>query len=139
TNDVTSRAAIGEKCKDQVEFTSLLRELIQKATAFNLADLYPSVRFLRYATGMQTELKKMKKKLDKILGDIVNKHRMKAKSRSSNVPSVRENLIDLLLKIQESNQLEMPLTTDHIKGVTMVSLETLAILSCLGMHLSHEF
>ncbi|PQQ08356.1 premnaspirodiene oxygenase-like [Prunus yedoensis var. nudiflora] len=45
TNDVVSRAAFGDKCKYQHEFTLLLGEILRLAAGFNIVDLYPSLTF----------------------------------------------------------------------------------------------
>ncbi|PQP92740.1 cytochrome P450 CYP71D312-like [Prunus yedoensis var. nudiflora] len=77
TNDVVSRAAFGNKCKYQHEFTLLLGEILLLASGFNIVDLYPSLTFLRSMSGMKPAMMKIQKKIDVILQDIVREHKMK--------------------------------------------------------------
>ncbi|VVA38455.1 PREDICTED: cytochrome P450 [Prunus dulcis] len=122
TNDVVSRAAFGNKCKYQHEFTLLLGEIILLAGGFNIADLYPSLTFLRSMSGMQPALMKIQKKIDEILQDIVREHNMKREaSRKSfgRLGEDEEDLLDTLLNYEEANKHEFHLTTDQIKAVTM--------------------
>ncbi|CAK7349117.1 unnamed protein product [Dovyalis caffra] len=115
-NNVVSRAAFGFKCNDQDEFMSLLSEVKKKF--FTLPDLFPSLGFLRYITGVQATLESLHRKQDKLLDRIINEHKMKGKSNGKK--SDHDDLLDVLLKLQESDQLDMHLTTNQIKAVTMV-------------------
>ncbi|KAH0981085.1 hypothetical protein GBA52_008262 [Prunus armeniaca] len=122
TNDVVSRAAFGNKCKYQHEFTLLVGEIIPLAGGFNIADLYPSLTFLRSMSGMKPALMKIQKKIDEILQDIVREHKMKreaSRKGSGRLGEDEEDLIDTLLNYEEANNHEFRLTTDQIKAVTM--------------------
>ncbi|XP_016649690.1 PREDICTED: cytochrome P450 CYP71D312-like [Prunus mume] len=124
TNDVVSRAAFGNKCKYQHEFTLLLGEIILLAGGFNIADLYPSLTFLRSMSGMKPALMKIQKKIDKILQDIVREHKMKREASRKGFDRLGEDekdLLDTLLNYEEANKHEFHLTTDQIKAVTMCS------------------
>ncbi|KAL6289242.1 hypothetical protein ACE6H2_006752 [Prunus campanulata] len=122
TNDVVSRAAFGNKCKYQHEFTLLLGEIILLAGGFNIADLYPSLTFLRSMSGMKPALMKIQKKIDEILQDIVREHKMKREASTKGFGRLgehEEDLLDTLLNYEEANKHEFHLTTDQIKAVTM--------------------
>ncbi|CAL2239577.1 unnamed protein product [Prunus armeniaca] len=122
TNDVVSRAAFGNKCKYQHEFTLLLGEIILLAGGFNIADLYPSLTFLRSMSGMKPALMKIQKKIDEILQDIVREHKMKREASRKGFGRLgedEEDLLDTLLNYEEANNHEFRLTTDQIKAVTM--------------------
>lgn len=117
TNAVVSRAAFGKKCRGQEEFVSTLNELVKYGTGFSVADLFPLVKFLGFVTGMKPGLKRLYRRLDKTLGDIIEDHVTKAKNegmRNENDESQEEDLVDVLLKLQEPN--------NHIKGVILVWL-----------------
>ncbi|XP_031264791.1 premnaspirodiene oxygenase-like [Pistacia vera] len=115
TNNVVSRAAFGKKCKDQYDFTSLLEEIMHLAGGFDIADLYPSLTFLRAITGIKPALIKIQKKMDKILEDIVTEHKLK---RSANTNG-NDDIVDTLLNYEEANKNEFHLTIDQVKAVTM--------------------
>ncbi|PRQ54276.1 putative premnaspirodiene oxygenase [Rosa chinensis] len=115
TNGIVSRAAFGKKCKDEKEFTSLLEAAIKLAAGFDIPDLFPSLKFLGFVTGTIPAMKKMRNKLGKILESIINDHKIKIQGNEINNPE--EDIVDVLLKLQESKELEF--TTDQIKDVIM--------------------
>lgn len=51
TSDIISRAAFGNKCKDQDDFSSLVEEILPLAAGFVITDLYPSLKFLCSVSG----------------------------------------------------------------------------------------
>ncbi|CAI0409983.1 unnamed protein product [Linum tenue] len=113
TNNVTSRSAFGMRCRDGGEFLSLLHQVIQVGGGFNLPDLFPSFRFLRHVTGIQAALERIHVGIDRILEDIVKQH------LGPGPGGREEDLLDVLIKLQGSDETELKLTTNHLKAVTM--------------------
>ena len=121
TNSVTSRAAFGEKYKGQDEFISLVKEIVMLSSGFNMPDLFPSLKFIAIFNGMKTALERLHQNMDKILQDIIDDHKMNIITTSTtNDFSRKEDLLDVLLKLQESRELKFEVTTKHIKAVTLV-------------------
>ena len=125
TNCIASRAAIGKKCKYEKEFISLIREMFTLGGGFDLPDLFPSLKFLGFLTGMKSALEKIQKQLDRILDEIVNEHKMKRRATSTNKHEPGDDdddddLVDVLIKLQEMGELEFRVTSNHIKAVTEV-------------------
>ena len=56
TSDIISRAAFGNKCKDQDDFSSLVEEILPLAAGFVITDLYPSLKFLCSVSGMKSKV-----------------------------------------------------------------------------------
>ncbi|XP_030962309.1 premnaspirodiene oxygenase-like [Quercus lobata] len=120
---ITSRAAFGKKCKYEQEFLSLIKKSFNLSGGFDVPDLFPSLKFLSFLTGMRPALEKLHKKLDKILDEIINEHKMK---RSTNISASKhepaggdhDDLVDVLLKLQEMSDLEFDITSNQIKAVT---------------------
>ncbi|KAL5865399.1 hypothetical protein ACOSQ3_002913 [Xanthoceras sorbifolium] len=120
TSNVVSRAAFGKRCKDQHDFTSLLGEIVRLAGGFNIADLYPSLTFLRTISGIKPALLKIQKKIDRILEDLVTEHQVRRKEATNrNVNSNDEDLLDTLLNYVETNDFDFQLTIDQVKAITM--------------------
>ncbi|KAJ0980123.1 hypothetical protein J5N97_008378 [Dioscorea zingiberensis] len=120
TNDVTTRAVIGDRCKDQKMFLKALDEAIEVSSGFNLADLYPSLNWLTCITRMSRRLRRNQRELDKLFLSIIGDHeekRMDAKRRGESISMEDEDLLDVLLRIREEGDLDLPLTVDGIKGV----------------------
>ena len=122
---ITSRAAFGKKCKYEQEFLSLIKKSFKLSGGFDVPDLFPSLKFLSFLTGMRPALEKLHKKLDKILEEIINEHKMKrstTNSASKHEPAGgdHDDLVDVLLKLQEMSDLEFDITSNQINAVTQV-------------------
>ncbi|KAL5833608.1 hypothetical protein ACOSQ3_017282 [Xanthoceras sorbifolium] len=114
---VTSRAAFGKKCKDQDLFLSILKEGITLATGFNISDLFPSIKFLEWITGIKSQLQRVHQESDRILENIINDHK---KEMTTTLETDRiEDLVDVLLKFQEHGDLDFPLTANNVKAVIL--------------------
>jgi len=118
TSSIVSRAAFGSKCKDQDEFQLLTKEFTSLSGGFELADLFPSHKFVHVISGMKVKLEKIHGKIDKILENIIHEHRENQKNASAE----QEDLLDVLLGLQQSGTLEFPFTTNNIKAIILVSI-----------------
>ncbi|TKY70496.1 steroid 17alpha-monooxygenase or 17alpha-hydroxyprogesterone aldolase [Spatholobus suberectus] len=121
-NSSVSRAAFGNKSKDQDEFVSLIQKVIAAAGGFDLVDLFPSMKFIHFATRKKAKLEKLYKQVDKVLENIVKEHQerqMKAKEERVKVED--EDLVDVLLRIQQSDTLDIKMTTRNVKALILVS------------------
>ncbi|KAL9690483.1 hypothetical protein QQ045_010882 [Rhodiola kirilowii] len=144
TYGITSRAAFGSKSKYQEEYIAIVMES-SKAVGLAVCNMYPSSKILPLITGFRYKLEKLHREADKILENIIVSH-IKAKSlRSSVDANAKEGLLDILLRIQETGNLEIPLTRDNIKSVIAVShdfltacseISFLLLLLLLGAHVS---
>ncbi|KAJ7969240.1 Cytochrome P450 [Quillaja saponaria] len=128
TNNITARTVFGSQCKDRDEFISSVKQVFVLAGGFDLPDLFPSLKFLNFLTGMKPALEKLHKRVDKILGNIIDEHRLKRSAnnmyRSRNYTNHdkpifdhHEDLIDVLIKLQDSCDLEFKMVDDNIKGI----------------------
>ncbi|XP_050234265.1 premnaspirodiene oxygenase-like [Mercurialis annua] len=115
---IITRAAFGKKCLvDQEEFIPIVTEVVEMLAGFNIADLFPSIKLLHFITGIHYRLKKLHKKVDLVLENIINTHK---KSRAaSKIDLEDEDIVHVLLNLQEQGNLELPLTTDSIKAVIL--------------------
>ncbi|KAG7946068.1 hypothetical protein I3843_14G019800 [Carya illinoinensis] len=101
---------------------SLVREILLMSGGFDLPDLFPSLKFLGFLTGMKSTLEKMHRKTDRILEDII-KQKMERSTNSSSAgydeSADHEDLVDVLLKLHEKGGLDFDITRDHIKAMTL--------------------
>ncbi|QCD79809.1 Cytochrome P450 [Vigna unguiculata] len=110
---LVSRTAFGKKSEKEDELLCLLKKGAELTGGFDLADLFPSFKALHFITGMKAKLEDMHKELDKILENIINEHQ----SKHSIGDAEEENLVDVLLRVQQSATLEVPVTINNIKAV----------------------
>ncbi|KAJ4724625.1 Cytochrome P450 [Melia azedarach] len=112
--DITSKAAFGNKCTDREIFISIVGEVVRLIVGANVADLFPSIRFLQPITGIKSRVQKMHQQADKIISSIIDEHK-KRKARLQTGKD--EDIVDVLLSVQERADLKFPITTDNIKAI----------------------
>ncbi|KAI3459751.1 hypothetical protein Pfo_016414 [Paulownia fortunei] len=130
TSSITCRAAYGQVCRDRDALIKLMTEALLFTGGFMLADLFPSSKLLNILSWNKLRLLRMRRKLDMILDDIINQHKVnlapiRSKEESKNGDIKRrgngelgnEDLVDVLLRLQESGELEFPITNDNIKAI----------------------
>ncbi|RYQ80399.1 hypothetical protein Ahy_Scaffold1g106839 isoform B [Arachis hypogaea] len=93
------RAAFGNYNKDLDEFVLLIKQVVEIFGGFHWADLFPSIKPLYYLSGLKSKAEKLYKKFDRIFEDI------------------EEDLVDVLLRVQQSSNLQTKLTISNIKAV----------------------
>ncbi|KAK2999713.1 hypothetical protein RJ639_023811 [Escallonia herrerae] len=119
TCGITAKAAFGKKCDDQHTFVSLVKQVVEMAAGFCVADMYPSAKFLQVISGLRARLEKVHMKVDKILENILNEHkeRISLATKTGKVEVDDEDLVDVLLRFQKDGDIEFPLTDSNIKAV----------------------
>ncbi|XP_050215544.1 cytochrome P450 726A27-like [Mercurialis annua] len=117
TYSIAARSSFGKKCKDQDEFIALVSEITKMAAGFNIADFFPSFKFIYVMSGMRSKLLKLRESVDKIFENIIDSHRAKRKTGGDSDDD--DDLVDVLLRLQANGELEFQLTTDNIKAVIL--------------------
>jgi len=126
---IVSRAAFGNKCKDQEKFTSVVKESVKIAGGFDLGDLFPSCKWLQHVTGLRPKLEKFHRQTDEILENIIDEHkRAKNTKVKSDQGEVAEDLVDVLLKYEDGSDQDFSLTKDNVKAIILVSRNLFQIL-----------
>ena len=130
TSTITCRAAFGNKYDslDAWTLVSAIKEALNLAGGFNLADLYPSKKLLQVISPMRAKVEKVVKIIDDALVNIINEHMPDSETKGSSGEGEQEieDLVDVLLRVQKSGSLEIPITTDHIKAVIVVSISVVS-------------
>ena len=114
TNRIASRAAFGKKCKYEKEFISLVKEGFSLSGGFKVPDVFPSLKFLAFLTGLKPAVEKIHRKMDKILDDIIEE-------KMQTITTTKDDdIVDVLLQLRETGGLDFNITRNHIKAVTLV-------------------
>ncbi|RDX82184.1 Cytochrome P450 71D10, partial [Mucuna pruriens] len=122
TYGITARAALGEKCMCQHELISIIEEAMHLAGGLVVADLYPSFTWLQMFSVVKAKSKKMFRKIDEILDNIIKDHKNR-RSSSHLCEANQKDLVDVLLGFQQPNKdicLEHPVADDNVKAVILV-------------------
>ncbi|XVE52798.1 hypothetical protein DITRI_Ditri02bG0153000 [Diplodiscus trichospermus] len=117
TPSILSRAAFGGKCRDLDAFKNLLPDLVALFGGLSVVDVYPSIKLLHLINAMRPKHKRLHKKADDILENIIQDHRA-AKLTTTKQCEV-DDLVNVLLDIQDHGKHEVPLSTNSIKAILM--------------------
>ncbi|KAL7122287.1 hypothetical protein ACP275_01G035900 [Erythranthe tilingii] len=118
---LVSRATVGNKSEVNERLLPILKEAVELAAGFNVADVYPSIKLLQMMSGLRRKVKKLHGEADSILDDIIHEHRSVAAAINAAAKNVTENkqaddLVDVLLRFQD-DRIQIPLTNQNIKAV----------------------
>ncbi|XP_027912961.1 cytochrome P450 71D8-like [Vigna unguiculata] len=116
-----SRAAFGNKSKDQDEFMFLIKKVIGSVGGFDLADLFPSMKSIHFITGKKAKLEKLLNQVDRVLENIVKEHQEKQRIAKEGRTQIKdEDLVDVLLGFQEADAaLDIKITTRNVKALIL--------------------
>ncbi|KAL2456625.1 Cytochrome [Abeliophyllum distichum] len=117
-SSITCRAAFGQVLRDKDTLIMLMKEGLALAGGFDLADFFPSSKLLQVMSWNKNRLWKMRGKLDSILDSMIDEHKDNlATTRRGNGESGGEDIVDVLLRLQQSGDLAIPITNDNIKAI----------------------
>nr|XP_016509692.1 PREDICTED: premnaspirodiene oxygenase-like [Nicotiana tabacum] len=114
TNSMTCRSAFGQEYKKQDEFVELVKKVSHLIEGFDVADIFPSLKFLHVLTGMKAKVMNIHNEIDAILENIINEHKKTSKSDGE---SGGEGIIGVLLRLMKEGGLQFPITNDNIKAI----------------------
>nr|UXF47972.1 cytochrome P450 CYP726-1a [Euphorbia poissonii] len=112
TSSIMITTAVGKNCKQKERLLSISGGVNEAATSFGVADAFPSCKLLHYIAGVKSKPKKLHEEVDRILEEIINEHK-------SNRNSEADNLLDVLLDLQKTGNLHVPLTNESIKAAIL--------------------
>ncbi|KAL1555523.1 premnaspirodiene oxygenase-like [Salvia divinorum] len=125
SSSVTCRAAFGCVCEDSETLVKMMADTLNMAAGFEIVDLFPSSRIAgALSWGKVRYMKKMRRKLDVILDDIIDRHRrnraemaFEGGRRFGNSEFGGEDLVDVFLRVKEEEELKFPIHNNNIKAV----------------------
>ncbi|TYH87171.1 hypothetical protein ES332_D01G097800v1 [Gossypium tomentosum] len=72
---VQSFRSVREECKKHEAFISFLKKFMEAMAGFNIADKFPSIKFLPDLSGMRSKLERFHHDIDTMLESIIQEHR----------------------------------------------------------------
>ncbi|CAN0908556.1 Cytochrome P450 71D6 [Linum grandiflorum] len=112
---VTSRAALGKARERDDGFLKIVSEVSDALGGFRVSDFFPSLKFIPLLTGYKAKLVRIHTKLDLMLDDIINEHKIERSNRQRDNDD--DDLVNVLLNLQEAGTQEFNLTVENIKAV----------------------
>ncbi|KAF7012890.1 unnamed protein product [Triticum aestivum] len=119
SNDVVTRAVFGGKFAQQGEYIRELGRALELMGGSCLVDLFPSSRLARWLSNGDRSIKKSSACIKRIISGIIEERQAARAAPSDGACSSTndENFLDVLLRLQQDDSLEIPLTTDAIGAV----------------------
>ncbi|KAH0458678.1 hypothetical protein IEQ34_011492 [Dendrobium chrysotoxum] len=124
-NTTVSRAAFGKDCAQNERLFTAVKKTFKYMSGFDLPDLYPSLTVLADISGMRRKLERVRRELDGTLNEIFEEHMERAKRKDKDANYIvhdvldDEDLVDVLLRLKTSGELEDFITMDNIKAVIL--------------------
>ncbi|KAL9268795.1 Tryptamine 5-hydroxylase-like protein, partial [Drosera capensis] len=117
-NDVVCRAAFGRRFEGGGRgLVDVLTETQELFAGFCLGDFFPRWRWLDVMTGYRKRLERNLSDLRRVCDEIIQEHLMKNKENGGDEG---EDFVDVLLRAQRQEDLEIPITDDNLKALVMV-------------------
>ncbi|KDP45511.1 hypothetical protein JCGZ_17064 [Jatropha curcas] len=117
-NSIIARNTVGQKSKNQEALLRLIDDIIELTGSVSIADIFPSLKWLPSVQRDRSRIRKLHYETDEILEDILQEHRANRQAAASRKGDRRgaDNLLDVLLYLQETGNLDVPLTDVAIKA-----------------------
>jgi hypothetical protein len=142
-NDIAMRSMIGDRFERREEFLENVAEGVKIITGFSLGDLFPSSRLASFIGGTARRAAVNHHKMFELMDYAIKKHEERRAAVATSTKGegiVKEDLVDVLLRIQKEGGLEVPLTMGMIKAIILVSRVLLLLLhACLWKVLVHIY
>lgn len=90
--------------KTKEAFITLVKENLEVAGGFSVSDVFPSHKFLHVVSGLRPKLEKIHQKMDKMLENIVNEHKVR-EAMTKTGKGKADDLVDVLLNLPEHGDL----------------------------------
>ncbi|KAG6389551.1 hypothetical protein SASPL_151030 [Salvia splendens] len=127
-SSVTCRAAFGKVSKDKDTLIKILRDGIQMVGGFEIAYFFLSSFVINTFSWTKIRLLMMRHKLDVILDELIRQHQRNLakidsgsedgeRGRKGNDDFGNEDIVDVLLRLQETGELQFPIRKEDIKAV----------------------
>ncbi|KAI0516226.1 hypothetical protein KFK09_008898 [Dendrobium nobile] len=115
SNVTIVRAAIGKGSAQQQRFLLAMKKTFKYLSGFSMVDLFPSWSFLGEISGLRHEMERLHMEMDVVLNEIIEEH----EGKKLDGDDTNEDLVDVLLRIKRSGEMNLSLTMENIKGVLL--------------------
>ncbi|KAH0764465.1 hypothetical protein KY285_000336 [Solanum tuberosum] len=113
SSSMICRSAFGEVLKEKNKLIELVKEASRLMEGFDVADLFPSLKFLHVLCGMKGKIMDAHHALDAILENIINEHK-------NNGELEGEGLLVALLRLMKEGGFQFPITKNNIKAIIFI-------------------
>lgn len=129
-NDILCRVAFGKRFMDglkekkEKDLVSVLTETQALLAGFCVGDFFPNWEWINSVSGMKRRLMRNLKDLRRVCEEIIEEH---VKRRNEYCGDLgKEDFVDVLLRVQKRDDLEVPITDDNLKALVLVFITLLS-------------
>lgn len=122
-NDILCRVAFGKRFIDEElkkgkrDLVSVLTETQALLAGFCLGDFFPDWEWVNSLSGTKRRLMKNLKDLRVVCDEIIEEHVIKRREDQNSDAS--EDFVDVLLRVQKRDDLQVPITDDNLKALIL--------------------
>nr|ASB17940.1 cytochrome P450 CYP71AP39 [Polygala tenuifolia] len=118
-NDVLCQVVFGRDFSEggdyhRYGFQDMLNDYQELLGGFSVGDFFPSFNFIHSLTGMKSRLEDTYRRFDKLFDQIITEHQNTHEETNRD-----KDLLDVLLGMQKEGSVEMPLTMDNVKAISL--------------------
>ncbi|XP_051137798.1 cytochrome P450 71D13-like [Andrographis paniculata] len=115
TSSVVSRVAFGRAVGGRDELLGMIDTALTMAVGLELPDIFPALSAAaRVLSWNERRLRRLQGKIDGVLDGILEEHRRRRSGEFGG-----EDIVDVLVRVKDSGDLQFPITDDHIKAVIL--------------------
>jgi hypothetical protein len=118
--DMTMRSIMGDRFEKRDEFMEVFAEGVKITSGFNLGDLFPSSRLASFLSGTARRAEANHRKNGELV-DSIFRQREEKRAAAGDGAVDEEDLVDVLMRIQKEDGLEVPVTIGIIRAFILVS------------------
>ncbi|KAI5665036.1 hypothetical protein M9H77_24359 [Catharanthus roseus] len=119
--DTLCRSALGKiHGKGKETLIEISREMVALSGVQTLEDIFPSVKLFSYLNPLRPKAKKLFKRLDSVLEDIINQQENKLlslKDGDNQQEKEEDNMLSVLLRLRNGKDSKVKLTNNDIKAI----------------------
>ncbi|KAH0464651.1 hypothetical protein IEQ34_007437 [Dendrobium chrysotoxum] len=115
SNVTIARAAFGKGSPQQKRFLLAMKKTFEYLSGFKVVDLFPSWSFLGEISGLRHRMERVHMEMDGVLNEIIEEH----EGKKLDVDDTNEDLVDVLLRIKRSGEMDLSLTIENVKAVIL--------------------
>jgi cytochrome P450 len=122
-NDILCRVAFGKRFKEESgerqkrHLVDVLTETQALFAGFCLGDFFPDWEWINWVSGYKARLSRNLEDLRAVCEEIIKEH-VDEKGKAGVVG--KEDFVDVLLRVQQREDLEVPITDDNLKALVLV-------------------
>ncbi|KAG6654855.1 tryptamine 5-hydroxylase-like [Carya illinoinensis] len=124
-NDILCRVAFGKRFKEESgegqkrHLVGVLTETQALFAGFCLGDFFPDWKWVNSLSGYTTRLTRNLEDLRAVCDEIIKEHEEEKIKGSSSSTVGKEDFVDVLLRVQQRDDLEVPITDDNLKALVL--------------------